>query len=301
MLKVLTLTALETFKVLRIVIPAVFLGLIASSYIYSIPVFKNVVKAIAKFTSKFGMKSGIAVAAFLIHPVTAYTLLSEMLRSGKINEKEVVIATLVGMFPRTLRLTILFLIPVAIPTLGVWGVYYVVLILFTRALVSAFGIVLAMNTFEDGDSFEFEIPEISLRDTLNRFFKVSATLSLTIFLVMLLFNLGLMNYFKSLTPFLLKLNLPPSSMVVVATGFPSMLAAIATAGSLLAKGVLTGKPLLISLFLASIAHSFVEVSRNTFPVSASILGKSVGFKVAVCILLSRILANLIAIFILIWF
>ncbi len=281
-------TAQETLRILKIVIPAIFFGLLASSYVYAIPVFRDVVKAIARFTMKFGLKSGSAVAAFLIHPVAAYSLLAELHRNGKIDDREVIIATLVGTFSRTLRLTILFLIPIAVPTLGIWGIYYVLLVLLTRGVVSLIGLTIARKTLNAGELREIEIPRISLKETLRRFVRVATTLSMTIFAVMLLFNLfNPKDYFSNV--------LPAASMIVVATGFPSMLAAIATAGSLLAKGLLSGKQLLISLFLASIAHSFVEVSRNTFPTAASIMGKNLGFKVAICTLLSRIFANLLAI------
>ncbi len=286
----------ETVRILRIVLPAVFFGLLASKYVYSIPQFRKLVDYIS---SHIRMKSSVAVAAFLIHPVAAYTILSELVRSGIIDEKEAVIATLVGTFPRTLRLCVLFLIPVAVPALGIWGVYYVLLILLTRGIISLAGLAIARKTLSSSAA-EVEIPEITLKDTLRRFVRIALTLSITVFAVMLMFNAGVMGWLNSeLNPILSSLGLPTPSLLIVATGFPSMLAAIATAGSLLAKGVIAGKPLLISLFLASIAHSVVEVSRNTFPVAASIMGRSLGMKVALCILLSRIAANLIALAILI--
>jgi len=293
-LSIVARTASETINILKIVIPAIFFGLTASSYMYSIPLFKRLVERITRLTSKFGMKSGVAVAAFLIHPVVSYTLLSEFFRKKIIDEREVILAVLVGTFPRALRLTILFLIPVALPTLGVWGIYYVALVLLTRGVISVFGIFIARKTL-NGETIDLEIPEFSLRDVISRFVKIAVVLSITIFLVMLIFNLGLINYLKAFAPHLSAFGLSPASVIVVVTGFPSMLAAIATAGSLLSKGVLSGRSLLISLFLASIAHSFVEVSRNTFPVSASIMGRSLALRVATCILISRIVANLLAI------
>ncbi len=295
-MEALLLAAEETVKILRIVLPAVLFGLLASKYIYTIPQFKKLVFYIS---SRLGMKSSVAVAAFLIHPVAAYTILSELVRSGTIDEREAVVATLVGTFPRTLRLCVLFLIPVAVPALGIWGIAYVILILVTRGIVSLSGIFIARRTLGSSEIPSVEIPEITLRDTLKRFVRIALTLSLTVFAVMLLFNLGVMDFLNSeIGPFLSSLGLPASSILVVATGFPSMLAAIATAGSLLAKGALCGKSLLISLFLASIAHSVVEISRNTLPVAASILGRSLGTKVALCIFASRIVANLIALAIL---
>ncbi len=295
-MEALLLAAEETVKILRIVLPAVLFGLLASKYIYTIPQFKKLVFYIS---SRLGMKSSVAVAAFLIHPVAAYTILSELVRSGTIDEREAVVATLVGTFPRTLRLCVLFLIPVAVPALGIWGIAYVILILVTRGIVSLSGIFIARRTLGSSEIPSVEIPEITLRDTLKRFVRIALTLSLTVFAVMLLFNLGVMDFLNSeIGPFLSSLGLPASSILVVATGFPSMLAAIATAGSLLAKGALCGRSLLISLFLASIAHSVVEISRNTLPVAASILGRSLGTKVALCIFASRIVANLIALAIL---
>lgn len=290
----------DTISILRIVIPAIFFGLLISNYMYSIPVFRKLVELISSLTSRFGMKSGTAVAAFLIHPVVAYTILSELHRDGVIDDREAVIAVLVGTFPRTLRLVIVFLIPIAIPTLGVWGIYYILLILLTRGAISVFGILIARRTL-NGRELNLEIPEIGLKDTLKRFARISLTLSITVFSVMFVFDLGFLKYLESFASGLSAFGLPPASVVVVATGFPSMLAAIATAGSLLSKNLLSGKALLISLFLASICHSFVEVSRNTFPVAASIMGKSLGLRVATVVLISRIAANILALLILVMF
>ncbi len=291
----------DTISILRIVIPAIFFGLLISNYMYSIPVFRKLVELISSLTSRFGMKSGTAVAAFLIHPVVAYTILSELHRDGVIDDREAVIAVLVGTFPRTLRLVMVFLIPIAIPTLGVWGIYYILLILLTRGAISVFGILIARRTLNGKRELNLEIPEIGLKDTLKRFARISLTLSITVFSVMFVFDLGFLKYLESFASGLSAFGLPPASVVVVATGFPSMLAAIATAGSLLSKNLLSGKALLISLFLASICHSFVEVSRNTFPVAASIMGKSLGLRVATVVLISRIAANILALLILVIF
>ncbi len=292
----LTSTIQETLRILRIVLPAVFFGLLASKYVYSIPQFRKLVFYIS---SRLKMKSSVAVAAFLIHPVAAYTILSELVRNSVIDEREAIIATLVGTFPRTLRLCVLFLIPVAVPALGIWGIYYILLILLTRGVISLVGLAIARRTLDRDTVEPVEVPEITLKDTIKRFVRIALTLSVTVFAVMLMFNAGIMDYLNArLGPVLSSLGLPASSLLIVATGFPSMLAAIATAGSLLAKGAIVGKALLISLFLASVAHSVVEVSRNTFPVAASIMGRTLGMKVALCILLSRIAANLIALTIL---
>ncbi|AEA46398.1 hypothetical protein [Archaeoglobus veneficus] len=292
--------ALDTGKLLRIILPAIFFGLLISSFIYSIPQFRRLVDAISRIMLAARLKSGVAIAAFLIHPVTAFSMLSRMREKGLIDDREVIIASLVGMFPRSVRLVIIFLAPVVIPALGVWGVLYIALILLTRIAIALAGIALAKRTLDGAEAVDFQtVPKDCLKDVLKRFARISTMLTVTIFLTMVAFNAGLLDFMNAFVPFFSCFGLPASSLLIIATGIPSMIAAIATAGSMVAKGALSGPDAVMALLFASILHTFVEILRNTFPIVASLFGKSLGVRIALITLFGRIVANILAITILV--
>jgi len=279
---------LETAKFLKLILPPLFFGLFISEAIYTSPRFTGFVNAISSLICT-RLKSGVAIAAFLIHPVTAFSILSEMSRRGVIDDREVIIASMAGILPRTIRLTILYVAPVVIPALGYWGLIYIAIMLFTRGII-AFAAVIAGGNSEDA-AVEVYTPRPSFRELSRRFVHIAVTLSVTIFLSMLIFNAGLLEFLESARI----CALSPSAMLIVAMGVPSMLAGIAAAGSAYASGAISGLDAIIALYIASILHMIVEMPRNTIPVTASLFGKSLGLKVSLTVAFGRFIANAMAI------
>ncbi len=282
---------LETARFMEIVFPPLFLGLFISGVIYSSPRFTGFVNAISSLMSA-RLKSGAAVAAFLIHPVTAFSMLSEMSRRGIIDDREVVVASIAGILPRTVRLAILYVAPVVIPALGYWGLLYITIMLLTRGLI-AFAAILASGDSKDA-TVEVYSPRPGFQELVKRFIHITITLSVTIFLTMLAFNAGLLEFLESI-----RINaISPSAMFIIATGIPSMLAGIAAAGSAYNSGAISGLDAITALYIASILHMMVEMPRNTIPVTASLFGKSLGLKVSLAIAFGRFIANIMAILLL---
>jgi len=288
----------DTIKLLRLILPILFFGLLLSNLVYSSPHFNKLINTFSNLMNRAKLKSGAAIASFLVHPVMAFSMLSEMRRRGVIDNREVVIASLVGIFPRAVRLVVLYVAPVVIPVLGFWGLLYVILVLSTRTAVAALGIVIAKKTLDGGTVRIYAPRNGSLKEVVFRFLRVSAVLSVSIFVTMLAFRAGLLNYLEGFSQTLSALGLPPSAFLIVAAGIPSMLAGIATASSFYTTGVIAGLDAIIALFIASAFHSIVEMLRNTMPITVSLFGKSLGFKAGIVVAFARIAANFAAVFIL---
>jgi len=296
--------ALETLKLLKLILPVMFIGLIVANILFSLPQFGRISGLIARLTSFGNLKSGLAIAAFLAHPVAALSMLAEMYRKRIIDEKEAVIANVVGMLPRSLRVVILFLAPVGFSALGFKvGLIYISLIIISRILVAMGCIVIGRRQLEGGDLIPYNNNSKlgdSLYNALKQFFRITAMLTPTIFLVMLLFEAGFLDTFNGIAkPVLAVLGLPDSSLLIIATGIPSMIAGIGTAGSLLARGAIDEFSAVLSLLIASIFHSIIECLRNTLPINVSLFGKLLGMKVTVTFFLARLVANILAISLLI--
>lgn len=296
--------ALETLKLLKLILPVMFIGLIVANVLFSLPQFGRISVLIARLTSFGNLKSGLAIAAFLAHPVAALSMLAEMYRKRIIDDKEVVIANVVGLLPRAIRNTILFLAPVGFSALGFkTALTYILLIIISCILVVMVCIAIGRRHLEGGDLIPFDNNAKlgdCLYNALKQFFRITAMLASTIFLVMLLFEAGLIDMFNEVSkPILDVFGLPDSSLLIIATGVPSMVAGIGTAGLLLAKGAIDEMSAVLSLMIASVFHSVVGCLRNTLPINLSLFGKSMGMKVTITFFSAQVVSNILAIFLLI--
>lgn len=296
--------ALETLKLLKLILPVMFTGLIVANVLFSLPQFGRISVLIARLTSFGNLKSGLAIAAFLAHPVAALSMLAEMYRKRIIDDKEVVIANVVGLLPRAIRNTILFLAPVGFSALGFkTALTYILLIIISCILVVMVCIAIGRRHLEGGDLIPFDNNAKlgdCLYNALKQFFRITAMLASTIFLVMLLFEAGLIDMFNEVSkPILDVFGLPDSSLLIIATGVPSMVAGIGTAGLLLAKGAIDEMSAVLSLMIASVFHSVVGCLRNTLPINLSLFGKSMGMKVTITFFSAQVVSNILAIFLLI--
>lgn len=294
--------AMESLKLLELILPVMFIGLVVANILFSLPQFGKVSILIARITSFGNLKSGLAIAAFLAHPVAATSMLAEMHRKRMIDEKEVMIANVIGVLPRSLRAVILFLAPIGLPALGLKvGLIYISLTVISRIVVAMGCIVVGARVLDGGDLILYS-NNSKLRDclysALKQFFRITAMLIPTIFLVTFLFELGLLDTFSIVKPVLDTLGLPDSSLLIIATGMLSMIVGIGTAGSLLAMDAIDEFSTVLSLLIASIFHSVIECLRNTLPINISLFGELLGVKVTVTFLLAQLVAGMLAVFLL---
>ena len=281
---------LDTIAILKLIIPTMFVGMLIANLLYSLPQFKKVNDKIVALTSFANLKSGIAVAAFFAHKVTALSILADMYKKELIDDREVIIASIVGMFPMGIRVVVLLLAPVAISALGLkLGTIYVSLEILSRFMVALIGVFLGRK-YLTGGILEYST-NVSLKnsmfDAFKQFFKVLLILVPSIFLAMLLLDLG----FKSLVS---RFSFETTHLLILVTGTTSTIAGIGVTGSLIATKEIDSRNALLLLMIASALHKIIESLRFSMPVNVSLFG-SFGIRLTMILLLMNEIASLLSI------
>lgn len=239
------------------------------------------------------LRSGVAISAFLLHPIIGISMLSQMYKNRMIDFKEAVIAVVISILPRSIRVIILFLAPVSISILGLeLGLKLLTLEIAAKLIVVVVGVVigkflLSGNDFKHTESYKvgFKIKEI-----IGVFLRTMAIMSVSAFFVSLLLNSDLVSSHLSF--------MPREMLMIVISGIASTTAGISVAGSLLVKGAINDKLALFSIFIARFFHILIESIRISVPLYTSFFGFKVGIKLSLVHVLCRCISIAIVIFIL---
>ena len=265
----------EAVHILQTILPRMFIGILAGNLIISSPIFRRFVEFSVKL---FRIRSGVAVAAFFADKAVGTSVLAEMYKKRIIDEKEVVIASVLGLLPLSIRSAFLTLAPVSISTLGFkLGASFLIIELLSKFIVAgvAYSFIGKITVSEEIIDYRNERSGFhSLLFALKTFFRVSLIISLTVFITTFLINSG------SFT------SIDEKSMLILA-GAGSTLAGFGVAGSLLSEGKLKEEAVLILLFVALALHRVVEAIRYSMPMNVSFFGYKTGVKVAALTLLAN--------------
>jgi len=281
----------ETVAVLKIVLPVMFIGIMASNLLFSMPKLRRIGSAVDRLLP---FKCGSVLIAFLAHPIAGLSTLSELVRRGSLRERELEDLYVLSLIPRNIRVVAMYLAPIAISSFGLTlGLTYTAIELFSRtAPVLLYTTIRGMNVnvrISENNAF-------SLRDCVSRsftlFLRASVILIPSIFLVMLLLNLGLLRPVNCLLKYL---GLPAPSLVVIAVGASSMIACIGVAGSMLERGIISPYWLLTSIFIASSVHAVVDFMRRSLTLNVSLFGAKRGLRLSLLSLTMRMASCAIAI------
>ncbi len=296
--------ALETFELLKMVVPIMFVGLLASNIFFSLPQVRRFIEPIDRLTSFANLRCGSVVLAFFAHPIAGLSVLSDLYRKGTLRENEVTVIFLISLIPRTIRIILMFLAPIAFSALGFFlGLIYASLELISRLGAIFVGILLGRRLVEDGCIVESDnLDGVTIKESVVRsiklFFRTLVVFVPSVFAVMLLLDLGFLNVLNGMCkPFMNTFGIPTSGLIIIAAGTSSMVAGIGVAGSLISKGAIDGFSALVSIFVASMFHGIVECLRRSLPLNISFFGK-LGIKLTLINLAVREVACVVALAIL---
>jgi len=285
----------ETIELLKIILPIIFISLIFSNIFFLLPQIKNLMNKI---------KYGGLMLAFLVHPIVGSSILANLYKKQILNEEKVVYLFLLSLIPKTLRRMLIILGPVAISTLGLMlGLTYITLKLLSTLIIIAiiFLIIKIINKNKTINNIEFKYDYgYSIKESIVRsltiFLRISAILVPSIFIAMLLLELGFLEILNEVgEQFLVTFNLSPAGMVIIVAGTPSMIAGIGVAGSLIAKNVIDNYSALMLILIASLFNSVIELIRIFLPLNISFFGVKLGIKLSLINFAIRILACILSI------
>ncbi len=259
------IAATKTLNLLSRIVPIMFGSLILSNVLFSLPQFGRVSDFMNKIVGLSNLKSGFAIASFLIHPIVGIATLSAMYKSGKLSFEETAYSTALSLLPRGFRAAVLFLAPVAISVLGVVGFYFVLVDLLSRVVIFIILILLVRVALKDGgddDAIRSDY-DFDFREVLRVFLRTVVVLSLSTFLTFLIFQVG----FSENT-----------GLLILFSGAMSTTAGMGVAATLIHSGVMDWKTAVLLVYVSRILHVFVESFRFSMPLFTSFFGAKTGLK-----------------------
>ncbi|HIP58339.1 MAG TPA: nucleoside recognition protein [Archaeoglobus profundus] len=285
----------ETIKFLMTTVPII----VVISYLVSYSISKGILDMIINLLSPFLKKLNLnqilttSIALSFISPIASYTMLSQMLREGKVNEKEIIAASLINSFPSTLSHVYSFFIPFVIPVLGWVGLVYTSLRLVVAFIKSIIGYFIASKVgvyrVEGIMSNQTVDPLKSTWDTVKR---VVPIMTITCLIVNTLLAYDAFNKIS-----LESLPLNPYVITIAMVEIINFRAAVILSANILENELLSPKWVLIGLMLGNVISFSTRFVRHSLPLHLSLFGK-LGIKIVIInAILTLILDIIIIIFI----
>jgi hypothetical protein len=295
---------LATGKFLLTVIPLFVLGVVLAQ-LFVEKGWLEKLSWLARPFMRFGHLHPESAGTFIVailSPTAAHSMLAKYHQEQRISRCELIITAIVnalaGHVAQGRRV-----LPVLVPLMGVFGVIYYCLVLlaeFVRSIILlAIGSVilprLDMGQVRFQESSRSQRPTFgqalinSLRDARKTVPRILITMVPVTFVVFVLIGLGIFEYAAAHLGVVARyFPIPIESLPIVATRLASPVGAYTMAGSLLAKGVLEGKDVVMALLVATLL-STVPNLRYLVPYYFGIFGPAIGTQLIIVSTLLRVL------------
>jgi len=306
-MSVLTILAdalLATGKFLLRVIPLFVIGVVLAQLFVErgwIGRLSWLARPVMRFGHLHPESAGTFIVA-IISPTAAHSMLAKYHQEQRISRCELIISAIVNALPGYVAQA-RSVLPVLVPLIGILGFIYYGLVLLADLVKSI--ILLAIGSMvlprvDIGEayfqeSFCSQKPTIgqalinSLREARKTVPRILTTMVPVTFLVFVLIGLGIFEYAAAHLGVVARyFPIPIESIPIVATRLASPVGAYTVAGSLLAKGVLGGKAVVMALLVGTLL-STVPNLRYLVPYYFGIFGPTIGTQVVIVSTLLRVL------------
>jgi hypothetical protein len=302
MLEELGSIALSTLKVMRYVLPSIFLGLFLSSFL-SVRSFFAVRGA--KFIDLLSRLTGLhpaSVGAVLLSigdRTAGFASLSMAKEREHLPDAQIVAACLTLKAPAGMQALFLTFLPImgalfpALIAFKFLAMYYSIFI-----FVSAIGLWMARRQANKAKNLKSQttgeevlkvtVPSmgeslsLAFKRTIKAFLRIAAWLLGMSFLAGLLAKTGILNGLAGFLP------IPAEHVVYAAAGLISITGGIGATGMAFKDGLLTKAELMPLLFSTALLHNSYDYFASLLPLSVSIFGHRLGVKVASALALTTI-------------
>ena len=308
---------IATVEISQVMIPPIVIGFFLANVIRRSPYFRYLTMPTAWLAavSRLPAECSAALTFFLINSWAALALLSEVHRKRQINDRELIVAVLVGFIPKGLNNMLIFSLPVALSVLGPQtGGLYIFLDLLSNLSVAGIGILaarrllsaraLTLDREEDPEQWYgwVAILKTGLREGLSSSINIIKVLVPTIFLAQVAIEyvlvLPIVERYNSLVE---PLGFSSSSLIVLMASLVSQSAALVASGTLLREGSLSTVSCLLLLFMARFLHLGIGCFRIGIPTNISYFRGSLGLRIAAMEYLLIEVANVLIIMLLFLF
>jgi hypothetical protein len=301
---ILTDALLATGKFLLTVIPLFVLGVVLAQLFVEkgrIGKLSWLARPFMRFGHLHPESAGTFIVAIL-SPTAAHSMLAKYHKEQRISRCELIITAIVNALPGHVAQGRRVL-PVLIPLMGILGIIYYALVLLAEFVRSIILLAIGSMVLPRLDMGQVRFQESSfsqrpttrqalinsLRDARKTVPRILITMVSVTFVVFVLIGLGIFEYAAAHLGVVARyFPIPIESLPIVATRLASPVGAYTVAGSLLAKGVLEGKDVVMALLVATLL-STVPNLRYLVPYYFGIFGPTLGTQIVIVSTLLRVL------------
>lgn len=278
--------------------PAVAAGIFGVEFLLRAGLTKKLYRLLKPFSAatRLPAESALAFIAAFGSPTAANTMLQDFRRSGRLDDTNTVLSSLLLSLPVVTKETIAYHIPIAIPLLGfvAGGVYIAVFWMLASALlISVLIVSRKRNKGHNSDLSRIEsggsapgggagkpLPSVfrdAVRAKYRFFFKITGIIAAVTFAVQFLIAAGAMDLFESfVVPIADLFDLPASLIAPMCTFVLSAVAGISYMSNLLKEGVITDYEAIVAFLAAGFIMVPVFQLRSQLPRYAGIFGFRLG-------------------------
>jgi len=278
---------LKTLNICSRTLPLIFFGMLFSEILLRMDVLKKI-EAIGKPITKLANLPeicGIAFVTAIFSPTASNAMLQDLRERKVLNEKEVLLSSILSSTLAPFRETFTYHIPVILPMLGIYvGGVYIAMLWLNALVLLMFVIIYGKFTLRNRSvnaniTLEEKPPsaKISFKTVALRFTKIGITFIVTTFLILALFEFGFMNGIETVFhPIASRLNLPPSVIPAIITYIASPIVGFSTFSVLLQNNAISENEAVLSLLVGSVFMLPLTYIKYFFPRWISIFGFRLG-------------------------
>lgn len=297
----------QTLSLWRVVLPAMLIGCLAGNWLQGTRLWQKCSRLMAPFArlARLPTECGVYLAMCFLNHHSANAFLSTQFRKGRLRERELLAAYLIGWLPSGLHFAIFYIAPILIAAVG-WrpGGLYMLFYLLISFMIAISGLLIGFSVTRKKSNLEKNVfaapaPFFSKKRELKRDLQASirqfGRIALIFAPITLLFAIALnleqtTALIGSFDTLLRRVGLSAPSVLVIIAGFPSSISAIAAAGSLFRQNLLDPNELIVSLLVAYALHTIYEFMTSNLPSNIAFFGATRGVRVTLFYLLIRLLS-----------
>ncbi len=276
---------LKTLNICSRTLPLIFFGMLFSEILLRMDVLKKI-EAIGKPITKLANLPeicGVSFVTAIFSPTASNAMLQDLRERKVLNEREVLLSSILNSTLAPFRETFTYHIPVILPMLGIYvGGVYIAILWLNSIVLLMFVIIFGKFTLRRSVnvSITLERPqsaEISFKTVALKFARIGVTFVVTTFLIFTLFEFGFMNGIETVfNPIASKLNLPPIVIPAIATFVASPIVGFSTFSVLLQSNAISENEAILSLLVGSVFMLPLTYVKYFFPRWISIFGFRLG-------------------------
>lgn len=270
----------------------IFLGLFGTGVLVELGLMQKLTRFTGPIFAHTNLPEACA-SAFVVSvgsTVAANSMLLHAQKDGCLNEREVLLCSIMNSTPAYLRELLTYQLPIVLPALGlvVGGFYSFVFI--ATAVFKVFMVGAASKVFLKGNSCKAlesrTMEKVPLKTAIERafrkefriFLKIAAIYLVATTFVFILRDRGAFDVF-SVLPLVEFFNIPSESMVPLTSYVASPILGISLLGPMIHAGDITNLQAMIVLMLGSMFMLPIFALRSQLPKKVALFGPRLGFRI----------------------